>query len=136
MTVVVANGVFDLVHEGHRSLLQFASQQGDRLIVLINSDDSTRRLKGRNRPAWSSERRREALLSVPGVDQVLIFGEDTPERLLAVIRPNVLVKGADNVGKRIPGAQYCGRVKFAPTVPGVSTTLLIGGDDVAKASAD
>ncbi len=131
--VVVANGCFDCLHAGHISLLQFAKAQGDRLIVLLNSDESVKRLKGPTRPVWCVEERVRLLMSLRPVDNVVIFDEDTPDALLSVIRPDVLVKGADNEGKPIPGSQFCGRVAFAPFVPGISTTKII---EAMKAEAD
>lgn len=123
--VVVANGCFDVFHAGHASLLAFARQQGDVLIVAVNSDESVRRLKGIERPVWSLMQRLAVLASNRSVDAVVCFEADTPVSLLARLRPDVLVKGADYVGRPILGAEYCGRVEIAPLMAGISTTQII-----------
>jgi D-beta-D-heptose 7-phosphate kinase/D-beta-D-heptose 1-phosphate adenosyltransferase len=104
MTTVFTNGVFDLPHVGHVHLLQFARDQGDRLIVAINSDDSARRLKGPSRPVIPATERVSMLMAFRDVDQVIVFPEDTPVRLIAELRPDVLVKGPECNGIVIPGA--------------------------------
>lgn len=125
MKTVVANGCFDCLHAGHVSLLRFAREQGDKLIVLVNTDESIRRLKGPSRPLMPLRDRITVLESIRYVDQVIAFDEDTPDAMLAMLRPDVLVKGADNIGKQVPGAEHCGRVAFAPLVDGVSTTKIL-----------
>ena len=105
MTTVFTNGVFDLLHVGHVHLLQFARNQGDRLIVAINSDESARRLKGASRPVIPAAERASMLFALRDVDEVVVFGEDTPTRLIGDLRPDVLVKGPECRGKAIPGAE-------------------------------
>ncbi len=114
MTTVFTNGCFDLLHVGHLRLLWFARSQGDRLVVGLNSDESVRRLKGPTRPITPVDERREMLLALEPVDQVIIFHEDTPLNLIEALRPEVLVKGPDYAGRECCGAKlvesYGGRV--------------------------
>jgi len=101
--IVFTNGVFDLLHAGHVSLLAQASGLGDVLVVGVNSDASTRRLKGAGRPIVPLSERMELLAGLKPVDFVVPFGEDTPARLIASIRPAVLVKGSDYQRSEIVG---------------------------------
>lgn len=105
--VIFTNGCFDILHEGHISFLEKARSQGNRLIIGLNSDESIRRLKGSQRPTISEKERARILRSF--ADRVVIFHEDTPERLVEEIRPDMIVKGIDWLDKPIPGS------KFAPT---------------------
>ena len=126
-TIVVTNGCFDLLHVGHVSLLEEAARLGDILIVAINSDASTRKLKGDERPIIGEEDRARMLAALASVDHVLIFDDDTPHRLLEAIRPDVLVKGGttgDIVGREIVEA-YGGRIVQTNGIPGFSTTQLV-----------
>jgi rfaE bifunctional protein nucleotidyltransferase chain/domain len=129
MTTVFTNGVFDLLHVGHVHLLQFARDQGDRLIVAINSDDSVRRLKGPSRPVIPAIERVSMLMAFRGVDEVVVFPEDTPARLIAELRPDVLVKGPECNGTVIPGADlvlgWGGRVVCPDWPVQHSTTRLV-----------
>jgi len=104
MKIVLTNGVFDLLHVGHLRLLHFARNQGEWLVVAINTDDSARRLKGPNRPIIPAEERREALFALSCVDDVQVFDEDTPDAVITRLRPHVLVKGPACKGTVIPGA--------------------------------
>ena len=104
MTTVFTNGVFDLLHVGHLRLLHFARDQGDRLIVAINSDASARRIKGPRRPIIPAQERAEMLFALRCVDDVQIFEEDTPEPLIRRLLPDVLVKGPACQRTTIPGA--------------------------------
>lgn len=123
------NGCFDLLHPGHVSLLSYARSTCDRLVVGLNSDASVKRLKGENRPMQSEAARAAVLGSLETVDMVVIFEDDTPERLLHEIRPDVLVKGADYTIETVVGADfiqsYGGEVRLAEIVPGFSTTATI-----------
>lgn len=127
--LVFTNGIFDLLHVGHIRLLQFARGQGNRLIVGINSDASARRLKGSSRPIIPAEQRREILLALSVVDEVRIFGEDTPEHLILDLRPHTLVKGPEAARKPIPGADlvrsWGGRVLVPQWTVAASTTQLV-----------
>ncbi len=124
-TVIATNGCFDLLHEGHLHLLKKAKKLGDILIVLVNSDNSVRRLKGNNRPIEPLSIRMENLARVEDVDYVLSFEEDTPEIVIEKLRPHILVKGADYEGKQVAGIQYCKEMIFIPLLEGHSTTAKI-----------
>jgi D-beta-D-heptose 7-phosphate kinase / D-beta-D-heptose 1-phosphate adenosyltransferase len=124
------NGVFDLLHPGHISLLQQARAACDRLIVGLNSDASTSRLKGPGRPVNPESARGAVLASVAAVDVVVMFEEDTPLNLITAIKPDVLVKGADYRLDQVVGAEIVqaagGKVILAELSPGHSTTETIG----------
>ncbi len=92
-TVVFTNGVFDLLHRGHVEYLEDAAALGDRLLVGVNSDDSVRRLKGPQRPLVPAAERAELLEALACVDLAVIFEDDTPERLIREVAPDVLAKG-------------------------------------------
>lgn len=123
------NGCFDLIHPGHISLLRQARAKCDRLVVGLNSDASVRRLKGSGRPVQDEMARALVLASLAMVDLVVIFTEDTPEQLIAALRPDVLIKGADYSREDIVGADfvtsYGGEVVRAELVPEYSTSSLI-----------
>ena len=131
--VVFTNGCFDLLHIGHITLLEDARQQGDRLVVAINSDASVQRLKGPSRPIVSEQQRARVLAALASVDAVLVFDEPTPLELILALKPDVIVKGGDYTEATIIGASevrsWGGQVVIVPTVEGFSTTRLI-----AKAS--
>jgi len=123
--VVFTCGCYDVFHHGHLTSLRFAKSRGDFLVVGINSDASVKRLKGGDRPL-NPESFREWLVSrVPEVDATVVFDEDTPERLLAKLRPAVFVKGDEYSANDLPGTQYVQRVELNPMVPDVSTTKLL-----------
>ncbi len=127
--IVFTNGVFDIIHPGHIDLLERARALGSRLIVGINSDESVRKIKGPGRPVQNEEARRAVLLGLRSVDDVRIFNELTPEKLIESIRPDVLVKGGDWSRNEIIGADfvesYGGRVHSLPVVEGFSSSGLI-----------
>lgn len=127
--VVFTNGCFDILHAGHLSLLERAAACGDYLIVGLNSDDSVRRLKGGKDPSRPINNEHDRALVLGGlgcVGAVVIFDDDTPERLIRAIRPGVLVKGAEYTVDQVPGAKFViengGRVELLPMVEGRSTT--------------
>jgi len=93
--IVFANGIFDIMHIGHIQLLQFAKSFGGKLIVAINSDASTRRLKGEGRPVNNERDRKRVIESLDCVDEVVIFDEDSPLQVMERVRPNIVVKGAE-----------------------------------------
>jgi rfaE bifunctional protein nucleotidyltransferase chain/domain len=128
-TVVFTNGVFDLLHRGHVDYLQRARTLGDLLIVGLNTDSSTRQIKGFLRPLTPEKDRAAVLAALSCVDYILLFNEDTPERLIANLLPDVLVKGADYKEKDIVGAEsvkaHGGRVVRMKFLKGYSTTGLI-----------
>jgi D-beta-D-heptose 7-phosphate kinase/D-beta-D-heptose 1-phosphate adenosyltransferase len=100
------NGCFDLIHPGHVSLLAQAAARCDRLVVGLNSDASTRRLKGPERPIQDELSRPLVLAALRGVDAVVVFDEDTPESLITMLRPDVLIKGADYTASQVVGAEF------------------------------
>ncbi len=128
LTVVFTNGCYDLLHPGHLRLLELARELGDRLIVGINSDDGVRRLKGPQRPILPETERAELLASLAAVDAVTIFDEETPAELLAMLQPDILVKGADwahwIAGRDVVEAAG-GKVLALPVEPEFSTTDLV-----------
>ena len=126
LKVGFTNGVFDLLHRGHLNSLEQAARRVDRLVVGVNSDASTRRLKGPERPVQDQETRAAVLAALRFVDLVTIFGEDTPEELIQALRPTLLFKGADYAGQQIPGQAFVeangGSVTLLPLLEGYSTT--------------
>ncbi|MEM8835881.1 MAG: D-glycero-beta-D-manno-heptose 1-phosphate adenylyltransferase [Planctomycetota bacterium] len=127
--IVFTNGCFDILHAGHLRLLRAARALGDVLVVAINSDDSVRRLKGDDRPVHNQHDRADLLGELESVSIVVVFDEDTPERALERIRPDVLVKGGDYTRDQVVGGafveSYGGRVALVPIVEGRSTTAAI-----------
>lgn len=123
------NGCFDLLHPGHVHLLEQARTACDRLVVGLNSDASVRRLKGAGRPVQPEAARAAVLASLAAVDLVTIYDEDTPLALLAALRPDLLVKGADYTREMVVGAAevegWGGRVMLADLLPGHSTTATV-----------
>lgn len=127
--VVATGGCFDVFHAGHLRVLDQARRLGDRLVVLVNSDASVRRLKGRRRPVHRVEDRVRVLQALSCVDSVVVFEEDHPCRALERIRPDVWVKGGDYTLEQLPEAHlvrsWGGRVVILPTLPGRSTTAAL-----------
>ncbi|UCG60947.1 MAG: D-glycero-beta-D-manno-heptose 1-phosphate adenylyltransferase [Candidatus Zixiibacteriota bacterium] len=127
--VVFTNGVFDIIHRGHVEYLRKAKSFGDILIVGLNTDGSVRRLKGESRPVQSQTDRAVILLALRMVDFVVLFGEDTPDRLIKLVRPDVLVKGADYKFNEIVGASfvrsYGGQVKRVKLTSGRATSTIL-----------
>lgn len=101
--IVMTNGCFDILHAGHVAYLNQARRLGDRLIVAVNDDDSVQRLKGKGRPINPVDRRMTVLAALERVDWVVPFSEDTPERLICEINPDLLVKGGDYKPRDIAG---------------------------------
>lgn len=128
-TVVFTNGCFDILHRGHVEYLERASEFGDVLIVGVNSDASTRRLKGKGRPLTPQQDRAYILASLASVDYVTIFDEDTPLDLIKSLRPDVLLKGGDYQLNQIVGRDvvegYGGKVLTVPLIPNRSTTSVM-----------
>ena len=128
-TIVMTNGCFDILHAGHVAYLQQAKQLGDYLVVAINDDNSVTRLKGKGRPINSLEHRMEVINALKPVDCVISFTEDTPERLINEIKPDVLVKGGDYKVNQIAGAKAVlkngGRVEIIPLLDGCSTSRIV-----------
>jgi D-beta-D-heptose 7-phosphate kinase/D-beta-D-heptose 1-phosphate adenosyltransferase len=128
-SLVFTNGVFDLLHPGHVDILLAARQEGDALVVGINSDESVRRLKGPSRPVRSETERAYVLAALGMVDAVVLFEQDTPLELIRELAPNVLVKGGDYTESTVVGAPDVrargGKVVIVPLTPGHSTTALV-----------
>lgn len=128
-TVVFTNGCFDVLHVGHVRYLAAARALGDCLIVGLNSDDSVRGLKGPTRPVNAECDRAEVLAALAAVDYVVIFSERTAENLVAILRPDIYVKGGDYRVEDLPEAKvvvaYGGKTVLIPEVPGKSTTNVV-----------
>ncbi|HOP07843.1 MAG TPA: D-glycero-beta-D-manno-heptose 1-phosphate adenylyltransferase [candidate division Zixibacteria bacterium] len=127
--IVFTNGVFDILHAGHVQYLTKARSFGDLLILGLNSDASVQRLKGPKRPLQNQRDRAKILLGLKAVDYVVIFGEDTPQKLIEQVRPDVLVKGADYKISEIVGADFVrangGTVRRVRLLDGRSSTRLL-----------
>ncbi len=136
--VIFTNGCFDLLHAGHIHLLRGARQLGDCLVVGLNSDESVTRLKGSGRPVMPLADRAAILGALEMVDAVVVFPRetaepddtdqglyDTPQELLQLLLPDVLVKGGDYAPDQVVGREFAGRVELIPLLPGQSTTGLL-----------
>ena len=127
--IIMTNGVFDILHAGHVTYLEEARRLGDRLIVAVNDDASVKRLKGDSRPVNGLANRMKVLAALSCVDWVTAFSEDTPERLICGLLPDVLVKGGDYEAKDVAGygcvTKNGGEVKILPFIAGLSTTNVI-----------
>jgi len=128
-TIVMTNGCFDILHAGHVTYLEQASELGDHLLVAVNVDETVRRLKGPDRPVNKVENRMRMLAALRCVDWVVAFSEDEPTRLICEVLPDILVKGGDNVVDKIPGGDCVreagGQVMVLTYVDGISTTKII-----------
>ena len=122
--VVFTNGCFDVLHKGHLTLLKEARGLGDKLVVGLNSDESVKRIKGSDRPFNNLETRKEQLLLIPYVDDVIIFEEDTPYNLIKKLSPDLIVKGGDYTVEQIVGHDLA-PVHIVPTVEGYSTSKIL-----------
>lgn len=126
---VFTNGCFDILHRGHIYSLSQAAKEAEILIVGVNSDASTKRLKGESRPVNDQDSRALILASLLIVDAVVIFDEDTPQELISALLPDVMVKGGDYTLEQIVGAKEVtangGRVVINPIIPGISTSDII-----------
>jgi D-beta-D-heptose 7-phosphate kinase/D-beta-D-heptose 1-phosphate adenosyltransferase len=127
--IVFTNGCFDILHAGHLQLLNFAGSQGDKLVVGLNSDRSVHELKGADRPINPASERARILAALEQVDYVVIFDDARAEKIIRMVRPDVLVKGDDYRGQIVDGQKfvesYGGRVALAPLLQGKSTTTTI-----------
>ena len=127
--VVFTNGCFDLLHLGHVDYLEKSRMLGDRLIVGVNADSSVKKLKGDGRPLNNENARFRLIAALDFVDAVIPFREDTPERIIALIMPDVLVKGKDYEESNIAGADVVlgngGRVERIDLLEGYSTSTII-----------
>lgn len=127
--IAFTNGVFDILHDGHIQSLSTAAQQADYLIVAINSDASTKRLKGPSRPVNNEYSRALLLATMAITDAVVVFDDDTPLRIIQLLLPDVLVKGGDYTIEQIVGSKEViangGQVIINPILEGFSTTGII-----------
>ena len=127
--VVFTNGCFDILHVGHLRYLNEAKKQGDVLIIGVNSDASVKRLKGESRPINNQFDRAEMLSGLKVVDYTVIFEEDTPEELIATLKPSIHVKGGDYKKEDLPETKivesYGGEVRILSFVEGKSTTNIV-----------
>ena len=127
--IVFTNGCFDILHAGHIKLLKNAKDLGDILVVAINTDESVRRLKGKNRPINELSDRAKVLAGLEVVDYVVPFSELDPAKIIRQIKPDILVKGGDWKAKAIVGKEfvesYGGRVVTIPYLKGYSTSRLL-----------
>jgi rfaE bifunctional protein nucleotidyltransferase chain/domain len=128
--IVFTNGIFDILHKGHIYSLSQAAKEADYLIVGVNSDTSTKKLKGQSRPINDEQSRALLLASLVLVDAVVLFSEETPLELIKSVMPDVLVKGGDYTVEQVAGSKEVmengGRVVINPIIEGISTTGLIG----------
>ena len=122
--LIWTNGVFDILHTGHLELLRYASTLGKKLIVGINSDESTKKLKGNDRPINNQSVRKQNLQTLPWVDEVVIFDQETPKEIINELKPSIIVKGGDYTVETVVGNEIANVVIF-PTVKGHSTTEII-----------
>ncbi len=127
--MVFTNGCFDLLHRGHVYYLTRAREMGDFLVVGLNNDESVRRLKGPGRPLNDARSRSEVLAALSVVDAVILFGEDTPLKLITALKPDILVKGGDYREEEIVGYRevlsWEGEVRTIPVLEGYSTTSIL-----------
>jgi len=127
--IVFTNGCFDVLHLGHFHTLCSAKKMGTKLIVGLNSDSSVKRLKGESRPVFDEQTRLLQLTVLSCIDTIVLFEEDTPLKLIQIIKPDILVKGGDYKADEIVGASflksYGGAVKIIPFLKGFSTSKII-----------
>ena len=127
--IAFSNGCFDILHEGHIFSLSQAAKEGDVLVVGINADASTKRLKGPSRPVNTEHSRALLIASLVMTDAVVIFEEDTPFELISAIMPDTIVKGGDYTVEQVVGAKEViangGKVVINPIIQGFSTTSII-----------
>ena len=127
--VVFSNGCFDIVHLGHIDYLEKARNLGDRLVIGLNTDESVRKLKGASRPIVNEQARARMMAAMDFVDLVVLFGEDTPLKLIETLKPDILVKGNDYKISNIVGADFVigngGKVMTLDLIPGYSTSKII-----------
>ena len=120
--IIFTNGCFDIIHSGHISLLEKAKALGDILILGLNADLSVRKLKGKSRPINKEKDRAIVLSAMEMVDKVIIFKEDTPHEILKLIKPDILVKGADYTRSKIVGTEFAKKTVRIKLVKGQSTS--------------
>ena len=128
-TIVFTNGCFDIIHPGHIFILEQAKAKGDILIVGLNSDSSIKNFKSSDRPICNQDDRAYVLAALTCVDHIIIFDEDTPEKLIIDITPDILVKGKDYEGKEIAGSKHIidndKKIELVDIIEGKSTSNII-----------
>lgn len=129
--IVFTNGCYDLLHLGHIKSFQYSKKYGEKLVVAVNSDDSIKRLKGKERPINSLEERVSMLAYLSMIDMVISFDEDTAVSVISLIEPDVYIKGEEYKYKELPEAKYVRKIEYVPMIEGTSTTQLI--KKIAKA---
>jgi len=137
MVVVTVNGCFDILHAGHVRFLKRAKMFGDYLIVLVNNDDSVKRLKGADRPINTIKDRVEVLRALACVNEVVVFGEDTPLNALNAIQPAIHVKGGSYIKERVEDEKklvesWGGKLAFTKMEEGYSSTKIINKAELKK----
>jgi rfaE bifunctional protein nucleotidyltransferase chain/domain len=129
-TIAFANGIFDLLHVGHVRYLQAAAKEADVLVVGVNSDASTKMLKGEGRPLMGESERAEIVSAIRGVAYVTVFQEKSPARLIEALKPDVHCKGTDYTAENVPEADivksYGGRIAIVGDPKDHSTTEILG----------
>lgn len=127
--VVFTNGCFDILHGGHVYLFSEAKKQGDILIVAVNTDDSTQKIKGPSRPIFPLKERLEILEAIEHIDCLISFSEETPQKIIASLLPDVLIKGGDWQSEDVVGRKQVeeagGKVMIVPFRSGCSTSEII-----------
>lgn len=127
--IAFTNGCFDIIHAGHVKYLEDAKKKCDILIVGINSNNSTKRVKDESRPIINENDRTSIIAALESVDYAIIFKEETPLKIIKILKPNILIKGSDWKKKDIVGANfvksYGGRIITSPYIKGYSTTSII-----------
>ena len=127
--IVFTNGCFDIIHSGHLDLLKEAKSYGDKLIVGLNSDKSVSKLKGPERPIIGQSERKKILSALKFVDEVIIFNEENPLKLIKKLKPSILVKGADYTKEQVVGGafveSYGGQIKLVKLTKGKSSSKII-----------
>ncbi len=123
-TVVFTNGCFDILHRGHVELLKYCKTLGH-VVVGLNSDRSVKEIKGEDRPFFSEKDRKFMLESLKYVDEVIIFDEKTPYKLLEKMKPDFIIKGGDYKKEEIIGSVFCKNVEIFNYIEGYSTTNIL-----------
>lgn len=122
--IIFTNGCFDIVHRAHLELLSYCKSLGGKVIVGLNSDDSVRRLKGSSRPFFNEIDRKFMLQSLKFVDEVIVFDEDTPLKIIQQLQPDIIVKGGDYTKEQVVGNNI-GKVIIFKYIDGYSTTKVL-----------
>ena len=128
-TIVMTNGCFDILHAGHTYILEESKKLGDILIVALNSDISIKKIKSQDRPIISQNDRAYVLSCLSSVDHIILFDDETPEKIISKILPDILVKGSDYQGKKIAGEEILSKhnkkIILLDVISGKSSTNII-----------